>query len=267
MCAFSFLFLEPLVSSLRQNGIVVKFWLANMDLKSHGWKFLNKETFGHGTYSFRKQVNCCYINAKYKRKRHLFIQKYFESFLTINCEELFVAQRLKASNIYFKKMWKISGLTSVINVPGERVDSVNSPHVIAMVGLPARGKTYISKKLSRYLNWIGINTKVFNLGEYRRTATSAYMSHEFFRPDNEEAMTIRQNCAYQALEDVCSWLEGGGEVAVFDATNSTRERRRMIYDIVVDKMGYKLFFVESICDDPTIIEQNIMVSSRWSLFQ
>lgn len=28
------------------------------------------------------------------------------------------------------------------------------------VGLPARGKTYISKKLSRYLNWIGINTKV-----------------------------------------------------------------------------------------------------------
>ena len=35
-----------------------------------------------------------------------------------------------------------------------------TPHVIALVGLPARGKTYISKKLSRYLNWIGINTKV-----------------------------------------------------------------------------------------------------------
>lgn len=44
-------------------------------------------------------------------------------------------------------------------VPGERANYVNSPHVIAMVGLPARGKTYISKKLSRYLNWIGINTK------------------------------------------------------------------------------------------------------------
>ena len=39
--------------------------------------------------------------------------------------------------------------------------------VIVMVGLPARGKTYISKKLSRYLNWIGVNTRVFNLGEYR----------------------------------------------------------------------------------------------------
>ena len=42
------------------------------------------------------------------------------------------------------------------------------PHVICMVGLPARGKTYISKKLARYLNWIGVTTKVFNVGEYRR---------------------------------------------------------------------------------------------------
>jgi 6-phosphofructo-2-kinase/fructose-2,6-biphosphatase 2 len=126
-----------------------------------------------------------------------------------------------------------------------------------MVGLPARGKTYISKKLSRYLNWIGINTKVFNLGEYRRHATTAYKNHDFFRPDNQEAMALRQQCAIEALQDVCQWLESGGEVAVFDATNSTRERRKMIQDYVVNKMGYKLFFVESICDDPQIIEQNI----------
>ena len=38
--------------------------------------------------------------------------------------------------------------------------SSSTPHVIALVGLPARGKTYIARKLSRYLNWIGINTKV-----------------------------------------------------------------------------------------------------------
>lgn len=34
----------------------------------------------------------------------------------------------------------------------------------------------------------------------------------------------------------------------------------MIHEIIVKKMGYKLFFVESVCDDPKIIEQNIMVS-------
>jgi 6-phosphofructo-2-kinase/fructose-2,6-biphosphatase 2 len=44
---------------------------------------------------------------------------------------------------------------------------------------------------------------------------------------------------------------------VFDATNTTRERRTLIYDWIVKKMGYKLFFVESVCDDPSIVEQNI----------
>ncbi|XP_031637687.1 6-phosphofructo-2-kinase/fructose-2,6-bisphosphatase isoform X3 [Contarinia nasturtii] len=148
--------------------------------------------------------------------------------------------------------------TKPFPIRGERVNYVNKPHVIAMVGLPARGKTYISKKLARYLNWIGIFTKVYNLGEYRRSATSAYKSHEFFRPDNQEAMAIRTECAVRALEDACKWLQEKGEVAVFDATNSTAERRKMIFDIVVNKWGYKLFFVESICDDPQIIEQNIM---------
>ena len=55
---------------------------------------------------------------------------------------------------------------------------------------------------------------MFNLGEYRRHATSAYKSHEFFRPDNKEAMAIRTQCAFDALQDVCTWLENGGEVAV-----------------------------------------------------
>ncbi|ODN02886.1 6-phosphofructo-2-kinase/fructose-2,6-bisphosphatase [Orchesella cincta] len=127
-----------------------------------------------------------------------------------------------------------------------------------MVGLQLRGKTYIAKKLSRYLNWIGINTRVFNLGEYRRQATTAYKNHDFFRMDNMEAMAIRNRCAQDALEDVCNWIENGGEVAVFDATNTTKERRKLIYDWIVRKMGYKLFFVESVCDDPSIVEQNIM---------
>jgi len=40
----------------------------------------------------------------------------------------------------------------------------------------------------------------------------------------------------------------------------------MIKEIVVNKMGFKLFFVESVCDDPQIVEQNIMVShSKFTL--
>ncbi|XP_050330137.1 6-phosphofructo-2-kinase/fructose-2,6-bisphosphatase 1 isoform X1 [Bactrocera neohumeralis] len=150
-------------------------------------------------------------------------------------------------------------MTKPFPVRGERaITDVTTPHVIAMVGLPARGKTFISKKLARYLNWIGISTRVFNLGEYRRCATTAYKSHEFFRADNEEAMAIRNRCANQALHDSCEWLLSGlGSVAVFDATNSTCDRRQLIYDTVVKQHNFRLFFVESICDDPNIIEQNI----------
>lgn len=69
---------------------------------------------------------------------------------------------------------------------------VKTPTVLVMVGLPARGKTYISRKLTRYLNWIGVTTKVFNVGEYRRDAFKQYASKEFFDPNNEEAVKIRK---------------------------------------------------------------------------
>ncbi|XP_055040293.2 6-phosphofructo-2-kinase/fructose-2,6-bisphosphatase 2 isoform X3 [Misgurnus anguillicaudatus] len=134
----------------------------------------------------------------------------------------------------------------------------NSPTMIVMIGLPARGKTYMSKKLTRYLNWIGVPTKVFNLGVYRREAVKAYKSYDFFRHDNEEAMKIRKHCALVALQDVKIYLnEEGGQIAVFDATNTTRERRDLILSFV-EENAYKVFFVESVCDDPDVIAANIM---------
>lgn len=39
-----------------------------------------------------------------------------------------------------------------------------------MVGLPARGKSYITKKLARYLNWLQHDTEIFNVGQRRRVA-------------------------------------------------------------------------------------------------
>ncbi|XP_075705682.1 6-phosphofructo-2-kinase/fructose-2,6-bisphosphatase 1 isoform X2 [Rhinoderma darwinii] len=133
----------------------------------------------------------------------------------------------------------------------------NSPTMIIMVGLPARGKTYISKKLTRYLNWIGTPTKVFNVGQYRREAVQTYKNYEFFRSDNQEAMKIRKQCALNALRDVHTYLtREEGHVAVFDATNTTRERRSIILQFAKER-GFKVFFIESMCDDPDIIAENI----------
>ncbi|XP_066426339.1 6-phosphofructo-2-kinase/fructose-2,6-bisphosphatase 1 [Molothrus aeneus] len=133
----------------------------------------------------------------------------------------------------------------------------NCPTMVILVGLPARGKTYISRKLTRYLNWIGTPTRVFNVGEYRREAVPNYKNYEFFRHDNPEGVEIRRHCALAALKDVRTYLSSEeGQVAVFDATNTTRERREVILEFAKEN-GYKVLFVESICDDPTIIEENI----------
>lgn len=138
------------------------------------------------------------------------------------------------------------------------MDYVNIPHVVAMVGLPARGKTYIAMKLARYLNWVGLPTKVFNVGDYRRQAMGSYQGHDFFHPRNREGTNIRNKCALDALQDVCEFLQSGGMVAVYDATNTNQERRELIHHVICQRMGYKLFFIESICNDPKIIETNIM---------
>ncbi|XP_071657365.1 6-phosphofructo-2-kinase/fructose-2,6-bisphosphatase 1 isoform X3 [Patagioenas fasciata] len=110
--------------------------------------------------------------------------------------------------------------------------------------------------------WVPLRTPrlrrgLFNVGQYRREAVQSYKSFEFFRHDNEEAMKIRRQCALAALKDVRTYLSNEeGQVAVFDATNTTRERRGLILQFAREN-GYKVLFVESICDDPAIIEENI----------
>uniref|UniRef100_A0A8D2ZH88 6-phosphofructo-2-kinase/fructose-2,6-biphosphatase 4b n=1 Tax=Scophthalmus maximus TaxID=52904 RepID=A0A8D2ZH88_SCOMX len=144
------------------------------------------------------------------------------------------------------------------NTRGRAVCMTNCPTLIVTVGLPARGKTYISKKLTRYLNWIGVPTKEFNVGQYRRECLKIYKSFEFFRPDNEEGLKIRRQCALAALNDVRQYLSvEGGQVAVFDATNTTRERRGTIVKFA-EQNDFKVFFVESVCEDPDVIAQNIV---------
>ncbi|XP_061542862.1 6-phosphofructo-2-kinase/fructose-2,6-bisphosphatase 4b isoform X3 [Phycodurus eques] len=144
------------------------------------------------------------------------------------------------------------------NTRDRTVCMTNCPTLIVTVGLPARGKTYISKKLTRYLNWIGVPTKEFNVGQYRRECVKIYKSFEFFSPDNEEGLKIRRHCAMAALNDIRQYLSvEGGQVAVFDATNTTRERRGAIVKFA-EQNGFKVFFVESVCEDPDVIAQNIV---------
>ncbi|XP_065912464.1 6-phosphofructo-2-kinase/fructose-2,6-bisphosphatase 1-like [Dysidea avara] len=134
---------------------------------------------------------------------------------------------------------------------------IQSKLCIVTVGLPARGKTYVAMKLARYLRWIGINTKVFNVGNYRRKNVGARQSHTFFDPTNKDAIEQRMKCAHEALKDVVHYLyEEDGQVAVFDATNTTRERRHMIAQ-ECHKNLIKVFYIELVCNDEELITENV----------
>uniref|UniRef100_A0A8C3UWX8 6-phosphofructo-2-kinase/fructose-2,6-biphosphatase 1 n=1 Tax=Catharus ustulatus TaxID=91951 RepID=A0A8C3UWX8_CATUS len=103
----------------------------------------------------------------------------------------------------------------------------NCPTMVILVGLPARGKTYISRKLTRYLNWIGTPTRELH-------------------PPNPQ---ILRHCALAALKDVRTYLSSEeGQVAVFDATNTTRERRDVILQFAKEN-GYK-----GVCEEMTYEE-------------
>ncbi|KAK3343758.1 histidine phosphatase superfamily [Lasiosphaeria hispida] len=66
----------------------------------------------------------------------------------------------------------IPGMTKSKVSPDGRIPDrdVASKLVIIMVGLPARGKSYITKKLQRYLSWQQHNAQIFNVGNRRRIA-------------------------------------------------------------------------------------------------
>ncbi|EXJ93298.1 6-phosphofructo-2-kinase [Capronia coronata CBS 617.96] len=66
----------------------------------------------------------------------------------------------------------IPGLTRSKVSPDGRISErdVGAKLVIIMVGLPARGKSYITKKIARYLNWLQHPTRIFNVGDRRRVA-------------------------------------------------------------------------------------------------
>jgi len=234
-----------------------------------------------------------------------------------------------------------------------------------MVGLPARGKSYITKKIARYLNWLQHDTRIFNVGERRREATARPLSRpstarpkdllqgssadpsslngilkerdiltapaltaqilvngeapdgeaetssngvlsppagktsdtdhsrsesperlsqsgesgpyhswevsnaqseqmdqsaQFFDPENAKASQLREQLAMATLDDLLDYiLDQGGSVGIFDATNSTLERRKTIMEKVRERAGPELgvLFLESLCIDESLLESNM----------
>lgn len=60
-----------------------------------------------------------------------------------------------------------------------------------------------------------------------------------------------------ALRDLLNFMsEGNGRVGIMDATNSSVQRRRMV-ERECGRLGVQVFWVESICDRDSVIDDNI----------
>ncbi|KAI1000066.1 putative 6-phosphofructo-2-kinase [Podosphaera aphanis] len=204
---------------------------------------------------------------------------------------------------------------------------VGAKLVVIMVGLPARGKSYITKKIQRYLSWQQHETKIFNVGNRRRIAaaassrpntsqkprslspnhrdrrrqienlnsdidTSSQAAHtpngvdpheaaeeekrhylsieameqkaEFFDPKNEQAAQFREKLAIQTLDELLDFLlVGTGSVGILDATNSTIERRRVLFNHIKQREPkINILFIESVCEDKKLLEANMQLKLR-----
>ncbi|KAH8084437.1 6-phosphofructo-2-kinase [Aureococcus anophagefferens] len=108
--------------------------------------------------------------------------------------------------------------------------------VLILVGLPARGKTFVARKVHRYLEFFhAVNVRLFNIGNYRRKLLGDHHPAE------------------------CAWLaeENDGRVAILDGTHSTLAKRNYAYD-KLRKLDCKVIFLESICSDRDVVERNIV---------
>ena len=102
--------------------------------------------------------------------------------------------------------------------------------VVVMVGLPARGKSYLSNALIRYLNWFGCRAMVFNAGAKRRGKGKTGAAADFFDASNKEAHEqkvtallwrgtsrdprLQEAYAMETLDELLDWIDNDDHTAV-----------------------------------------------------
>lgn len=132
--------------------------------------------------------------------------------------------------------------------------------LIVTVGLPARGKTHISVAIARYLRWLGVKTRVFHLGDYRRATLGPgkEVPKDYFHVNaSPSSLLMRNKILLRCREDIFHFFEDqNGQVAIYDAVNALADGRRGLAKEFA-RRGVQTLFIESFCDDEKIIQDNV----------
>ncbi len=126
---------------------------------------------------------------------------------------------------------------------------------VALMGLPARGKSTLAKRIRHGLEQLGSRVAVFNNGELRRRLLgSDSASPEFFNPANEAAKEQRERLAIMNMEQARLWLHHEGDVAIIDATHGTLPQRNLLKEMLGD---HPVLFIECVNEDPLLLDMSM----------
>ncbi|KAG0688295.1 Fructose-2,6-bisphosphatase [Pichia californica] len=131
---------------------------------------------------------------------------------------------------------------------------------VVIVGLPARGKSFISQKIVRYLSWLSIPTKSFNCSTnlIQQLKESNTTANQLFNKENTPNHEILNKTRQLTLDQILKWfteIDNCG-VAIYDGINATKFERDHINKTLSDN-NINTVFLESYCDDQSIIDVNI----------
>lgn len=149
------------------------------------------------------------------------------------------------------------------------MDGEKNRLLVVLVGLPARGKSFVSNKIAGLFRWRGVPCRPVNVGAVRRKQATAPQDASFFSASNEAAKSERERVAMQALHQALGWLleeehSSSPRVAIFDATNTTRARRAtLLQQTAAFADGLRVpppavLFLELICNVDATITSNCL---------
>lgn len=123
---------------------------------------------------------------------------------------------------------------------------------VAMVGLPARGKSTLARRICEALTDEGIRASMFNNGDVRRALMGPESTDpDFYDPSNAFGKQAREMIARRNMQQAQEFLAEGGEVAILDATNASRARRQRIEETLTD---HPVLFIECVNEDPLLLD-------------
>lgn len=145
-------------------------------------------------------------------------------------------------------------------------------------GLPARGKTHISQRIARYLEFFhSVPVKVFDVAEYRRKMGFNRI------PDlqQETDVELRRRCYDLALEDLATFLGTHDDgVAILDASSNThllrlsiRNKVLLFHDMLtysnlnviqLQSIGVKLVFIQVENNDADFLRGQFKLAANLS---